>query len=216
MKLQDGRRVRLIGINTPETAKQGSAAEPFAGQARAGLQALLDDHNRILLLQYGRETRDRYGRLLAHAFLEDGSNIAARLLAAGLATVLVVPPNTWSMDCYQRLEDAARIDRSGLWAHDKYQARDSRELPAAIRGFAIVRGRVTEIRPAGKGLRVDLEGPLTLRIDNRDRENFKAGYLERLAGSTVEVRGWIKAERQGLRMNIRHPAALAVITREAR
>jgi endonuclease YncB( thermonuclease family) len=216
VKLQDGRRVRLIGINTPEMARDDRRAEPAASAARASLQALLDNNNRILLLQHGNDTHDHYGRLLAHAFLENGDNVAAQLLQRGLATALVVPPNTWAMDCYRRLEDAARIERTGLWALEKYQSRASSGLPSSTSGFAIVHGTVTGVRHANHGLWVDLEGPLTLHIGKRERVNFAPGYLEQLEGSTVEARGWIKSRRDGLRMNIQHPAALATITAEPR
>jgi micrococcal nuclease len=214
VRLQDGRRVRLIGINTPEMGRDGKSDEPSAVEARASLKTLLDNNNRILLLQYGRDTQDHYGRLLAHAFLENGDNVAAALLRRGLATTLVVPPNTWAMDCYRRLEDAARTERAGLWALENYQSRDSSELPSSTRGFAIVHGTVSRVRHVNQGLWIDLEGPLAVHIGHRDRINFAPGYLERLEGRTVEVRGWIKPAREGLRMNVQHPAALATITRD--
>jgi endonuclease YncB( thermonuclease family) len=216
VKLTDGRRVRLIGINTPEMGRKDSHEQPYAKEARASLQDLLNNNNRILLLQYGSETHDHYGRLLAHAFLENGDNVAAVLLQRGMATALVVPPNTWAMDCYRRLENAARVERTGLWALEKYQGRASHELSADIRGFAIVYGNVNKVRPVKHGLWIDLEGPLTVRIGNRDRVNFAPGYLEQLGGRTVEVRGWIKPDREGLSMNVQHPAALTTVTPESR
>ena len=216
VKLQDGRRVRLIGINTPEMEREDRPAEPAATEARDSLKTLLDNNNRILLLQYGSDTHDHYGRLLAHAFLENGDNIAAVLLQRGLATTLVVPPNTWAMDCYRRLEDAARIERTGLWALGKYQSRASTGLLPNTSGFAIVHGTVTGVRQVNNDLWIDLQGPLTLHIGNRERVNFAPGYLERLEGRTVEARGWIKSGREGLRMNIQHPAALETITAEPR
>lgn len=213
VKLADGRRLRLIGINTPEMARKGEAAEPLAQAARTRLQAMLDQGNSVLQLQYGAEHNDHYGRLLAHAWLEDGDNIAARLLQEGLATTLVVPPNTRSAECYQRLEDEARIDRRGLWALPQYQAQDSTALPAGSSGFRIVRGRVIAVREASRSTWLDLQGPLRLHISHKDRVHFPPGYLDGLAGRDVEARGWIKSGREGLRMNIRHPAALAENTR---
>jgi endonuclease YncB( thermonuclease family) len=103
VKLADGRRVRLIGINTPEMAREGEAGEPLAQAARASVQDMLNRGNRVLQLQYGTQHNDHYGRLLAHAYLDSGENLSARLLQQGLATALVVPPNTRAMDCYQRL-----------------------------------------------------------------------------------------------------------------
>ena len=86
LKLEDGRRVRLRGINTPELNQKGAPPSPFAIEARDTLQGLLESGRHTLLLQYGAERRDHYGRLLAHAFLENGDNIAVHLLQQGLAT----------------------------------------------------------------------------------------------------------------------------------
>ena len=72
VKLKDGRRLRFIGINTPEVSRKGKPVQPLAEAARTALQDLLDTHNGTLLLQYGQQDHDRYGRLLAHVFLENG------------------------------------------------------------------------------------------------------------------------------------------------
>jgi endonuclease YncB( thermonuclease family) len=214
IKLTDGRRLRLIGINTPEISHAGQASQALAGQARSALVTLLDRHNRTLNLQYGKQPRDHYGRLLAHAFLDDGTNVSASLLEQGLATALVVPPNTWARDCYATIEATARKEQRGLWALPDYQTSDATMLRTDTRGFRIVRGRINDIRESRHGIWLDLEGPLVIRVDRKDRVNFKPGFPQALAGKTVEVRGWIKADRNGLRVNVRHPDALVVMLRE--
>jgi len=214
-KLKDGRRVRLIGINTPELGRNGSAAGPLAGEARDTLLQLLDTGHRKVQLQYGAEQHDRYGRLLAHAFLETGENIAVRLLQQGLATTLVVPPNTWAQDCYQVHEDLARSTNRGLWALADYRAQDALKLTAETRGFRIVRGRVTEVRQSRHSVWVEIDGPLVVRIPVKDLVNFKAHNPEQLVGHSVEIRGWISQDRDGLRLTARHPAALIDISHAA-
>jgi len=212
VKLKDGRRLRFIGINTPETGHHDQLKQPFSSEATALLQKLLNTHNRTLLLQTGREHRDHYGRLLAHVFLEDGTNLAVQLLQKGLATTLVVPPNTWGHDCYQQQEDLARIEGLGLWGLDSYKTKESKSLAPDSRGFHIIRGRVLEVRQSQHNTWVSLEGPLVLRIGKKDLVNFKPGFLESLAGQQVETRGWVKPVKNGLQMSVRHPAALAKIT----
>lgn len=211
VRLADGRRVRLIGINAPETAHGNHAPQPFAGPAHAALQALLDANNRTLLLQHGVQREDHYGRLLAHAWLEDGTNVAVQLLAKGLATALVVPPNTRQAECYARVEATARIDRTGLWGHPRYRSRSSDSLSGNERGFHIVHGRVAAVQRNGGGLRIRLDGPLTLHIGRDDLANFPRGLPERLVGRTVEVRGWVRSRASQLHMTVRHPAALVVL-----
>ena len=213
VKLRDGRRLRLIGINTPEVRRNGEAPQALAEPAKAALKALLDKHNGSLLLRHGKEQHDHYGRLLAHAFLDDGSNVAVHLLEKGLATTLVVPPNTWARDCYQAREDSARAARVGLWSLADYQPLESRALPLSTRGFRLVRGQVTEIRQSRHNVWLDLEGPLVIKVPRSDLVNFKPGFPEDLAGRRIETRGWIRKDDRGLRLNLRHPAAIAVLDR---
>lgn len=212
IKLKDGRRVRLIGINTPEIGRNSATPRPFATNARDALQGLLDAGNSTVLLQYGAEHRDHYGRLLAHTFLENGENIAITLLQQGLATTLVVPPNTWARTCYQDHEDQARSAGRGLWGLADYRTQDALNLPPETRGFRIVHGRVSEIRQSRHNTWVDIDGPLVVRIPRKDLVNFEPGYLEHLVGHSIETRGWIKPDRDGLRLTARHPAALQMIT----
>ena len=210
VKLNDGRRLRLIGINTPELGREDQPTQPLADAARSALQRLLETHNRILLLQYGTQDHDHYGRLLAHAFLEDGDNIAVYMLQQGFATTLVVPPNSWGADCYQRVENEARLDRRGLWALPDYQPQAALSLPLSTRGFRIVHGQISEIRTTRDTVWVDMDGPLVLQVSRKDLVNFDS--LENLVGQQVEVRGWVKQDRDGLRMKIQHPAAVVAIT----
>jgi micrococcal nuclease len=212
VKLKDGRRLRFIGINTPETGHHDQVKQPFASEATALLRNMLDKHNRTLLLQAGREHRDHYGRLLAHVFLEDGTNIAVQLLQKGLATTLVVPPNTWGQRCYQHYEDLARIEGLGLWGLDSYRTKESKSLPPNTSGFRIIRGQVQKVRQSRHTTRVSLEGSLVITISKKDLVNFEPGFLEGLEGRQVETRGWIKPLRDGLQMRVQHPAALARIT----
>jgi endonuclease YncB( thermonuclease family) len=215
VKLADGRNLRFIGINTPEIGRHGKANQALATQARSFLDNLLNAHNRILNLQSGTEEHDHYGRLLAHAFLETGSNVAVQLLDAGLATTLVVPPDTWAVDCYQQHESSARAARRGLWSLPAYQPQDSATLQRDTKGFRIVHGQVTAIRRTRYTVWLDLDGTLTARVPTRDLSNFRPGYLDNLEGKYVEVRGWIKTGRDGLSVNVRHPAALRMLVTKA-
>lgn len=215
VKLADGRNLRFIGINTPEIGRHGKANQALATQARSFLDELLNAHNRSLNLQSDSEEHDHYGRLLAHAFLDTGSNVAVQLLDAGLATTLVVPPDTWAVDCYQQHENSARVARRGLWSLPAYQPQDSATLQRDTKGFLIVHGRVTAIRRTRYSVWLDLDGTLTARVSTRDLSNFKPGYLDNLEGKYVEVRGWIKTGRDGLRVTVRHPAALRMLIKGA-
>ena len=211
VKLSDGRRVRFIGINTPEMGHHDTHTQPYAEAARKSLQAALKTGGDMLSLQYGKERQDHYGRLLAHAFLENGENVAVLLLRQGHATTLVVPPNTGKADCYGQIERAARSAGRGLWQHATYQTQDAETLPRDTRGYRILQGRVESIQQTRHQLRVELQGLVVVRISNSDLGNFATGYLENLEGRRVELRGWVKPEREGLGIRVRHPAALSLV-----
>jgi micrococcal nuclease len=213
VKLTDGRRVRFIGIDAPELRGKNKSDQPFASKAREALQDRLNSNNRTLRLQYDKEHQDHYGRLLAHAFLETGENIVVPLLQQGLATTLVVPPNTWGAGCYQHQENNARSEQRGLWSLQDYQSQEARALPSNTRGFRLVHGRVGEIRKSHKNLWVDIEGPLVIQIPITDLVNFNLPDIEALPGKSIEVRGRVHKDRDGLRMKVRHPAALSIISK---
>jgi micrococcal nuclease len=211
VKLSDGRRVRFIGINTPEIGHHEVLTQPYAEAAKKSLQEALKTGGNVLSLQYGRERQDHYGRLLAHAYLSNGENVAILLLRQGHATTVVVPPNTSAADCYQLVEHEARSARRGLWQLASYQTQDADSLPADTRGFRLVRGQVAGIHRTRHQVRIALKGTLTARVSNADLVNFKPDYLENLVNHTVELRGWIRPERDGLGIRVRHPAALVLV-----
>lgn len=206
--LGDGRRLRLIGINTPELGRDGAAPQPGALPARERLRQLVFINQQQLDLRFDQERQDRYGRLLAHAFLRDGGNLTEQLLRAGLGFQLVVPPNTWQVSCYQKAQQDARQQRLGVWSMPDYRARPVAELDLRSKGFMRIRGRVSHIGDSAGNVWVNLVGNAALRIDREDLVNFPAGSLEQLIGADIEAQGWLYTRNGQLRMQVRHPAAL--------
>lgn len=210
LELSDGRRVRLLGIDTPELGHDDRPPEPFAEFARTFLESLAPPGTR-LSLRFDSERHDRYGRVLAHVFLAAGTNVQAQLLAAGLATTLVVPPNEWNHSCYDALERAAREDNLGIWRLDRYRPVAAERLSADTRGFRIVTGNVERIGEGRKNLWLNLAPKTAVRIPREDLIRFEALPLRSLLGRRVEVRGFVDRRRGELRITVRHPAALRVL-----
>ena len=102
-------RVRLIGIDTPETG------ECLADAAEDLLAELLDAGP--LELRSDRSDRDRYGRLLRYAY-SDGRFVNEALVREGLAIARSYPPDTAEDDRLARAAVAAREERLGMWAPD--------------------------------------------------------------------------------------------------
>jgi micrococcal nuclease len=208
LRLADDRRLRLIGINAPEAGRRAQRPQPLAAEAGAALETLLEQQGYTLTLHYDRSRQDHYGRLLAHASLPDGSNPAEHLLERGLATALAVPPNTDTADCYPGVEHRARAARRGIWGLPGYRSVAAAELQPDARGFRLVKGRVREVRHSRHSVWLQLDGPLAARIARRDLKHFPVDYPDSLRGQRVELRGWLKADGEGLKVSIRHPAAI--------
>lgn len=108
-------RVRLIGIDTPETKKPGTPVQCFGPEATAELKSILAPGSEIRVTR-DVEARDVYGRLLLYVeTFPDGRFVNADMLSGGFARVLIIPPNTAHEQQFRRLADTARRSRVGLW-----------------------------------------------------------------------------------------------------
>ena len=111
--LNTRQRVRYIGINAPEIDHKDQKAQPYGYQARSFNKDLV--MSKRIRLEYDAERYDRYGRVLAYIFLEDGTFLNARLLQAGLAFYLYRKPNVK----YNKILLKAQLDamdlKKGLW-----------------------------------------------------------------------------------------------------
>ena len=106
-------RVRLLRIDAPEVARDGQPGECLADAATTGLERLTPPGSQIALAT-DAERRDRFGRLLAHVWV-DGTWVNGALLDAGLAQVLTIPPNVAYDDAVLAAQAAARAAERGLW-----------------------------------------------------------------------------------------------------
>lgn len=201
-------RVRLIGINAPEMGRDAEPAQPLARESRRTLQDLIDGSGGRVSLQYGRETRDRYGRRLAHIFASDGSSINAALLAAGMGTWLVVPPNLGLSDCYRRAETEARTQGRGVWGLDAYRAVPVETLRPGSTGYRRVSGRVTRIGRGRGAVYVNLGPRLGLKVVDDDLTYFRDVDFDDWVGRELVAGGWLSHSRGRFKMRVRHPAAL--------
>lgn len=112
--LASGDRVRLIGIDTPETVHPNRGVEAYGREASDFTKSLLG--GKRVRLVYDVEPRDRYGRLLAYVYLSDGTFVNAELVKRGYAQVSTYPPNVKHASTFVALQREAREARRGLWA----------------------------------------------------------------------------------------------------
>ncbi len=79
-------RVRFIGIDTPETKREGYPVQPYGLEASAKMKELLKDTKRVCLIEDSiGDKYDQYSRKLAYVFTEDGVDTNGAMLKSGLA-----------------------------------------------------------------------------------------------------------------------------------
>ncbi|AHL31754.1 nuclease [Pseudomonas brassicacearum] len=217
LRLADGRSVRMIGLNSPELGRQGRSDEPFAVAARRRLEALVATGDGRVGLVLGKEGKDRYGRTLAHVYSADGTNLEAKLLAEGLGFHVAVAPNVDLADCQAAAERQAREAGLGLWKRSPVL--DTRQIKTP--GFAVLSGRVSEVRRNRGGVWLELQDSVVLRVAPNFLGRFDRAALEHLKGRQIEARGWVvdRSRREGLKpgqarwlLPLTDPAMLSVIS----
>ena len=202
--LDDGREVRLAGIEVPSLPQsQDAAAASGAAAAKDALNALAGGDQ--VLLRQAEFPSDRYGRIVAYVYtLRDGDElfVQGELVAAGFAQV---GDRIGSRTCATELlgrERAARTAKLGLWADPDYNVVNA-ETPTDVlarRGrFALVEGEVVSVRESGSTIYLNFgrrwSEDFAVTILKRNERNFAAVGLDLkgLEGRRVLVRGFIEA-----------------------
>jgi len=107
VELADGRRVRYLGIDTPESG------EYYAEEATARNKELVE--GKTVELQRGDRDQDEYGRLLRYVYV-DGVFVNAELIAGGYAKAYIFEPDDRYSQILVQLEQYAKMRERGLWA----------------------------------------------------------------------------------------------------
>lgn len=104
--------VRLLGVDTPETVHPNRPVERFGKDAGDFTRTRLV--GRTVYLAFDWDLRDRYGRLLAYIYLQDGECFNAMLIREGYARAYTLFTFQF-MNEFRVLEQEARLKRTGLW-----------------------------------------------------------------------------------------------------
>lgn len=116
LKLADRRIVRLAGIDAPELAHDGEKAQYYARQSRQELNRLAQGR-KVRLFAAGLNSRDRHGRIVADARLEDGQSLSELMLEQGAAFYHPCKDlNPQWQERLRALQEQAISERRGLWA----------------------------------------------------------------------------------------------------
>ncbi|BBA33445.1 Micrococcal nuclease-like nuclease [Methylocaldum marinum] len=206
--LDNGEKVRLLGINTPEVDSPKKMGEAGGEEAKQWLQSRLT--GRMVRLEQDRELRDKYGRMLAHVFTENREHVNLTLVDAGLAFVDIHPPNLKFAEALTRAQNRAEQARRGIWGMPEYRAKSVGALIARprLRGWQRLTGRPTGISSGRRYVRLKFSDRFEVRIAKKNLSLFPP--LKTYLTQTVETRGWVSRRRGNYSIFVKHPSALVI------
>lgn len=116
--LEDGQRVRLIGVDTPESVKPDTPVEPWGPEASNFTKQFLREARNTVRLEFDRERTDDYGRLLAYVYAGERM-LNEELLRQGLGTALLRHPYAQAMkDRFKAAQREAQQANRGIWSNE--------------------------------------------------------------------------------------------------
>lgn len=117
-------KIRLIGVDTPETVHPTEGTETYGKEASDYTKARLE--GKTVYLEKDVQERDKYGRILAYVWMEQPGEVNdneistkmfnSRLLVNGLAQLMTIPPNVKYVDQFTKLQADARKSGFGVWS----------------------------------------------------------------------------------------------------
>ena len=191
LRLDDGREVRLAGIETDIGQKLTTPSHKLASLIGGREVTIRTDDDRP----------DRYGRQIAVVFPRGAeTSIQTELLSQGEA---LASGTMTDKDCsaeWAAAENSAREARRGLWGDPSAtkNAEMHGDILARLGQFAVVEGTVLSARQAGATFYLNFGRRWTrdfaVTISRRMMASFEAAGLDlkSLEGKTIRVRGWVE------------------------
>lgn len=218
---EEGKHVRLLGINTPEIGRKGTPHQPLAVEAKLRLTELINKKD-VLLTTLPSRTHDKYGRVLAFIKDNSGEHINKKMLEDGLAHVYTFPDTPFDASTFFKAEHSARIQKKGLWNLPRWQIKETSDpiSKKSIGQFNITEGTVLNTKTVknkiylnfGKDWRTDF----TVEIKKKHWNNFTEYNINPhtdYKGKTLRIRGFLKPVN-GILVTATHPAQLEIIDKK--
>ena len=209
--LEDGRRVRVIGVNALEMNSKAAEDQIWADTAKTALNSWIGD--KPVKLVIGKSEHDRYGRTLAHLLLENGRNAAEKLIENGLALAVSVGKNSACAEHFQQIENQTRQNKRGIWQKPGDWLVDTTTLRGNERGFRLVISQVKSVRGKKRKTILYLRNGLEVKLGSQWRaltDTLPIG-VESLVGKTVAIKGWLSSSSGRIKVTLNHPANLRVV-----
>lgn len=184
LQLSDRRRIRLVGLNTPELKKGNVWSRHIAKEAKNYLEQWLSLRQGRLYLQVELDTHDDYGRVLGYIVDAENRDPSVELLEKGLGYAIAIAPNLKKQKCYFKAEQKALLAGAGVWSYDSViRAKDITKKDA---GFSVVQGTVTRQYHFKTSDALVLDEKLVVMLK-------KAPRISSFIGRKIKVRGWVQA-----------------------
>ncbi len=217
VELSNGRHVRYIGIDTPETKKNTKEGwvevrEPFGPEAKRFNEELVLGQK--VRLEFDVQKEDKYNRLLAYCFVLRGGRevfVQAELIKNGLAYLYTFPPNIKYTDVLVEALREARSNKVGVWSVDLDI--DSKDASRFLGSRKMVLGVISRSRTTNKTIRLSMDG-LLLVIFKKDLGFFKDEGIDPARdykGRRVKVFGLIKEYQGDPEIIVSNPWQIEVI-----
>lgn len=219
--LANGEKVRYIGIDAPETMKKTGEKwqydpEQFGDEAK--------EFNRVLVfrkkvsLEYDKEKRDRYGRLLAYVYTADGVMVNRALIEKGYVLMYTISPNNKHIEDFYATQEKAKAGGAGLWGISTVI--NDGEAAKNFKKFRNVEGVVTDVKALKHKIIISFgqEGPgqfAALIYGDNLRFFSRKGIdpVKEYKGKKVRVFGKIQ-DKNGPKIYIDNPTQIWVVGQE--
>lgn len=111
------RKVRLIGVDTPESVAPDTYRKENSEQGKTVSQIVKDKVQKgdVFTIEYDQQQTDRYGRTLAYLYFNDGTMLQDWLLKNGYANVATYKPNVKYKEHFESIAYQAYQNQTGLW-----------------------------------------------------------------------------------------------------
>lgn len=122
----ENKKLRLIGIDTPESVSEDASKNCREGElAAARTKEIIDGAGSEIYYETDREQYDVYGRFLAYVYVKDPASgeylsVEEQLLSEGLCKAYFVGENDKHKAAYRKLQDRARQEGAGFWGSGFY------------------------------------------------------------------------------------------------
>ena len=204
--LEDGQRVRFIGIDTPEVNHRNlSKSDAYAVDAKKLIERYIRKGDKLHLV-FDQTKYDKYGRMLAYVYSKTGRNLALLQLQSGFAKHWVVGKNDKFWKCFQQAERQARLRKKGLWSD--FSPIKADQIKRSDAGYQYISGRITDLQKSSKGITFVVDKKVTIKISKSNLKKFELNNVHFWLSQRVLLNGKLVISKKKGKITLYHPGQI--------